>query len=119
MGFKICQDENQSICGLICIFKDKNGKREENVQGKRSNIELQWIVNPNEKIAKLYGSFTEQSYLNELVIVSDSGRSGVFGSAAQDSFNIDLKENERISGCFGAYRELGQDRRITELGFWI
>ena len=104
---------------MICIFKDKNGKREENVQGKRSNIELQWIVNPNEKIAKLYGSFTEQSYLNELVIVSDSGRSGVFGSAAQDSFNIDLKENERISGCFGAYRELGQDRRITELGFWI
>lgn len=64
--------------------------REENVQGKRSNIELTWSVDENDEIAKIYGSFTEQSYLNELVVVSREGKSGVFGSRAQDSFNITI-----------------------------
>ena len=52
-------------------------------------------------------------------MVSKKGKSGVFGSRAQDSFSIEISKDERISGCFGSVRELGKDKRITELGFWI
>ena len=118
-GFKISLDENENICGLVCKFHDGQGIREERVQGKRSNVELNWVVEQGDEIGKIYGSFTEQSYLSELVVVSRKGKSGVFGSRSQDSFSLEIKKDEKVNGCFGSVRELGQDKRITELGFWI
>lgn len=65
---------------------------------------MQWVAEKDDSIAKIYGSFTEQSYLNELVVVSRTGKSGVFGSRAQDSFTLTVEQNEMVSGCFGSVR---------------
>ena len=48
----------------MAIFKNGNGKKEESIQGNRSSIELEWTVDSGDSIAKISGSFTEQSYLN-------------------------------------------------------
>ena len=76
-------------------------------------------MDAGDKIAKISGSFTEQSYLHELILISKNGKSGIFGSTSSDSFAFRIDENEKITGCFGSVRELGMDRRITELGFWV
>lgn len=103
----------------MCIFKDGGRRREERLQGSSSSIELEWVVDSGDCISKISGSFTQQSYLNELILMSRNGKSGIFGIASTDAFALKIGSDERVSGCYGSVRELGMDRRITELGFWV
>ena len=49
----------------MCILLGEDNQRKyEKLQGNRSGIELEWTVDPGDKIAKISGSFTEQSYLS-------------------------------------------------------
>jgi len=61
-------------------------------------------MKPGDKIIKLSGSFTEQSYLNEIIVISKNGNSGIFGASSTDAFTFRIADNERISGCFGSVR---------------
>jgi hypothetical protein len=40
------------------------------------------------------------------------------GNTKTDQFQFNLEPNEIFSGIFGGIRRLGQDFRITEIGFW-
>ena len=62
------------------------------------------MVDPGDRISKISGSFTEQSYLHELILISKNGKSGIFGSSSADSFTFRINEDEKISGCYGAVR---------------
>ena len=101
------------ICGLSCIFLDGKNRKYEELQGSRSSIELEWVIDSGDKIVKVSGSFTEQSYLHELVLISKNGKTGIFGSPSADPFTFAVKEDERINGLLGSVRELGGDRRFT------
>jgi hypothetical protein len=41
------------------------------------------------------------------------------GNSQSDTFEFNLESEENFSGFFGGIRRLGQDTRITEIGFWI
>jgi hypothetical protein len=41
------------------------------------------------------------------------------GNANPDSFQFNLETDETFTGIFGGIRRLGQDFRITEIGFWV
>jgi hypothetical protein len=41
------------------------------------------------------------------------------GNTHSDQFQFSLEPNEMFTGIFGGIRKLGQDIRITEIGFWI
>ena len=88
-------------------------RKEGELQGSRSSIELEWSVGEGDSISKISGSFTEQSYLSELVLISRMGKSGLFGSSSVDLFGFRINDDERISGFFGSIRELGADRRVS------
>ena len=76
-------------------------------------------MQPNDAVNRITGSFTEQGYLASLALASLYGQSYNFGSPEKDVFNFDLSQGEFFSGVFGGLRRLGQDVRITEIGFWI
>jgi hypothetical protein len=70
-------------------------------------------------VAEIYGSFTEQGYLAEVILKTWRGTIGTFGSPQDDKFHFRVDYGEYFSGMFGGYRRLGQDVRFTEVGFWI
>jgi hypothetical protein len=51
-------DENEIICGLGFIFDDEHGKQREQMEGKRTNIELKWSIEHEDDIKKIEGSFS-------------------------------------------------------------
>jgi hypothetical protein len=44
-----------------------------------------------DEIGRILGSFTEQGYLGEIVLVSRTGLNGRFGSSFTDAFQFNLE----------------------------
>lgn len=53
------------------------------------------------------------------MMISGNGKIAKFGNDNQDSFNFRLENDESFTGIYGGLRKLGQDTRITEIGFFI
>jgi hypothetical protein len=102
------------------IYKESGADLESGVIGTRTNNELIWILQPNDKLDFIEGSLTEQGYLAQLMLMSKMGLGNRFGSqVGVDKFNCKVEMNEEVTGFYCAIRKLGKDTRITELGFWI
>jgi hypothetical protein len=84
-----------------------------------TSIEVKWELEPGDQISQIEGSFTDQGYLAQVNFKTWRCAQGVFGTAENDKFNFTVEYGEVFSGIFGGTRQLGQDIRITEIGFWI
>lgn len=57
-GIKVWIDESQLICGLGFFYKENNVDLESGVIGTRTNNELMWVLQPQDKVAYIEGSLT-------------------------------------------------------------
>lgn len=88
--------------------------------GSRTNNEQMWFLQPQDKVAFIEGSMTEQGYLSQLTFMSKMGLGTRFGiNPSVNKFNCQIDTNEDMNGIYCAVRKLGNDTRITELGFWL
>jgi hypothetical protein len=47
---------------------------------------LKWEIKEDDQINKINGSFTEQGYLAEIILVSNKGLNARFGNSYSDAF---------------------------------
>ena len=80
---------------------------------------LKWEVKQGDQISEVSGSFTEQGYLAQINLKTWRGETGIFGYPESDEFKFSAEYGQYFSGIFGGLRKLGQDVRVTEIGFWI
>lgn len=87
-GIKVWTDETKLICGLSFICNEHNIDNESGVIGTRTPNELFWMLQPNDKLALVDGSFTEQGYLAQLMLVSALNLGARFGTeTGPNTFN--------------------------------
>lgn len=71
-------------------------------------------------IKKIRGSFSPEGYLGEVVFQTANGFNAQFGTNyPQDPFEFNLEQGEVFVSIFGGLRRMGQDIRITEIGFTV
>ena len=79
-----------------------------------------FFLQPNDKLGFIDGSFTEQGYLSQFLLVSTMNFGVRFGTeVGSNKFNCRIEQDESVTGISCAVRKLGKDTRVTELGLWL
>ena len=120
MGLKAYLDENRYLTGLAPILRANGVRKWIQPSGKVTELELKWQLQAGDSIKKIRGSFSREGYLAEVLFETISGFNAQFGAYSGDEpFQFTLEQGEVFVSIFGAMRTMGQDVRITELGFTV
>jgi hypothetical protein len=84
------------------------------VIGTRTQNEISFGLQPNDKLGYIDGSFTDQGYLGQFLLVSAMNFGMKFGTEeGTNKFNCRIEQGESVTGISCAVRKLGKDTRIT------
>jgi hypothetical protein len=79
-GIKVWTDDSKLICGLKFISNENGADKESGVIGNRTANEMMFLLQPNDKLYYIDGSFTEQGYLAQFMFVSAMNFGTRFGT---------------------------------------